>query len=103
MTSPYERPDREALAELAPLLRALGEELATWRRRALRAEAELQEARSQLPASGEAVVPADITQRLASLEQEEGELQRRLALAREHVERLRTRLRFLEERAEGVA
>ncbi|MFN2318046.1 MAG: hypothetical protein ABR551_10635 [Gemmatimonadales bacterium] len=103
MTSPYERPDREALAELAPLLRALGEELATWRRRALRAEAELQEARSQLPALGEAVVPADITQRLASLEQEEGELQRRLALAREHVERLRTRLRFLEERAEGVA
>ncbi|HUG27242.1 MAG TPA: hypothetical protein VMK53_03015 [Gemmatimonadales bacterium] len=103
MTSPYERPDREALAELAPMLQALGEELATWRRRALRAEAELQEARSQLPASGEAVVPADITQRLASLEQEEGELQRRLGLAREYVERLRTRLRFLEERAEGVA
>lgn len=85
------------------MIRALGEELATWRRRALRAEAELQEARSLLPASGEAVVPGDITQRLASLEQEEAELQRRLGLAREYVERLRTRLRFLEERAEGAA
>lgn len=85
------------------MIRALGEELATWRRRALRAEAELQEARSQLPVAGEAVVPADVTQRLASLEQEEAELQRRLALAREYVDRLRTRLRFLEERAEGVA
>lgn len=85
------------------MIRALGEELATWRRRALRAEAELQETRSQLPTAGGAVIPAEISQRLASLEQEEGELQRRLSLARDYVERLRTRLRFLEERAEGVA
>lgn len=103
MTSPYERPDRQELAELEPMIRAFGEELAAWRRRALRAEAELQEARSQLPEAGQAVVPADVTQRLAALELEEAEMQRRLGLAREHVERLRTRLRFLEERAEGAA
>jgi predicted nucleic acid-binding Zn-ribbon protein len=103
MTSPYERPDRQELAELEPMIRALGEELAAWRRRALRAEADLQEVRGRLPEAGQAVVPVDVTRRLAALEQEEAELQRRLALAREHVERLRTRLRFLEERAEGAA
>lgn len=103
MTSPYERPDRAALAELAPLVEALGEEVAAWRRRALRAEAELQEARERLPEAGQAVVPVDVTRRLAALEQEETELNRRLVLAREYLERLRTRLRFLEERAEGAA
>lgn len=103
MTSPYERPDRLALDELGPLVQALGEEVAAWRRRALRAEAELQEVRASLPAAGAAEVPEAVSQRLAALEEEEAELIRRLALAGEHVERLRTRLRFLEERTEGVA
>lgn len=99
MTSPYERPDRAALAELAPLVQALGAELAAWRRRALRAEAELQEA--QQAVAGAAAGPPP--EQVAALEQEAAELQRRLVRARELVDALRSRLRFIEERAEGAA
>jgi hypothetical protein len=43
----YERPDFRALDELEQLLRHVGEELAAWRRRSLKAEAELQEFRTK--------------------------------------------------------
>jgi len=97
LTSPYERPDRAALAELEPLVQALGAELATWRRRALRAEAELQEVQQAVS------MPATPPEQVAALERESAELQRRLTRARELVDVLRTRLRFIEERAEGAA
>lgn len=103
MTSPYERPDRAALAELEPLVRQLGEELAAWRRRALRAEAELQEAQGRTASAGESPLPPATAEHLAGLEREAEALRRRLTGAREQVELLRTRLRFLEERAEGAA
>ncbi len=103
MTSPYERPDRPALAELEPLVQSLGEELAGWRRRALRAETDLQEALAQAPSPGDVPLTAGAADRMASLDQEASELRRRLAAARDQVELLRTRLRFLEERAEGAA
>ncbi len=96
MTSPYERPDRAALAALEPLVQALGEELAAWRGRALRAEARVQEV------AGQGGTPADAG-RVAALEAEATELRRRLDRAREQVDLLRTRLRFLEERTEGAA
>lgn len=96
MTSPYERPDRAALAALEPLVVALGEELAAWRGRALRAEAGLQEL------AGQGGTPADAG-RVVKLEAEATELRRRLDRAREQVDLLRTRLRFLEERTEGAA
>jgi len=73
---------------------AAGAELATWRRRALAAEAELRE-RPSAPAGAQAAS--------ADLEAEVAELRRRLAGARELVDLLRTRLRFLEERSEGAA
>ena len=41
------RPDLPALEELERLLRHLGDELAAWRRRSLKAEAELQDARTK--------------------------------------------------------
>jgi hypothetical protein len=43
----YVRPDGAALSELGDLLQHVGEELAAWRRRSLKAEAELAEARSK--------------------------------------------------------
>ena len=42
----YERPDLRAVEDLERLLRNLAEEVAGWRRRTLKAEAELQEMRS---------------------------------------------------------
>lgn len=101
--SGYERPDRPALTELEPMLHALGEELAAWRRRALRAEAELQEAKRTAAPQAGGELPVAAPERGTELERREAELQRRLAQAREHVERLRTRLRFLEERTQGAA
>ena len=47
MTQSYERPDARALNELADLLQHVGEELAAWRRRSLKAEAELAEAKAK--------------------------------------------------------
>ena len=73
---------------------AAGAELDTWRRRALAAEAEFQRVAS---------LPAVETPASAELEAEVAELRRRLANARELVDLLRTRLRFLEERSEGAA
>ena len=46
MSQPYERPDQNALADLDQLFHHVAEELAGWRRRTLKAEAELQEARA---------------------------------------------------------
>jgi cell division protein ZapA len=43
----YERPDLRALAELEELFQNLGAEVATWRRRSLKAEAELQDIRAK--------------------------------------------------------
>ena len=43
MAYTYERPDLRALAELEELFQNLGAEVAAWRRRSLKAEAELQE------------------------------------------------------------
>src|SRR6188472_3275877 len=45
MTYTYERPDLKSLQDLERVLRHIGEEAGGWRRRALAAEAELQEAR----------------------------------------------------------
>lgn len=77
---------------------AAGAELGSWRRRALNAEAELLRALNAPPAVPAASAPAS-----AELEAEVTELRRRLANARELVDLLRTRLRFLEERSEGAA
>jgi hypothetical protein len=98
MTSPYERPNRVAAASLRDLVTAAGEELAAWRRRALRAEADLQELAAKGPASEPAREAAS-----PELVAEVAELRRRLTGAREQVDLLRTRLRFLEERSDGAA
>lgn len=100
MGSPYARPDQSALAELEELVRHLTEELASWRRRSLRSEAELQELKSRggLLAGPELV---QVRQRIVDLETENQELRRRIDAARGRVETLSTRLLFLEEQAEA--
>ncbi len=95
MSEAYRRPDRQALAELEVLVRNATDELAAWRRRCLRAEAEVQELR------GKAGVPtgpdhAQTRARLVELEQENLELRQRLEAVRERVTALAGRLAFLE-------
>jgi chromosome segregation ATPase len=99
--SASEAPDSARLAELERVARGVVEEIARWRERCLAAEAEL----AELRARGASFVSGDIAQareRTTELEAENRELARRIAIAREQVEQLRTRLRFVEEGAFGA-
>jgi FtsZ-binding cell division protein ZapB len=95
----YERPDTRALEELEQLIRHVAEELAGWRRRCLKAEAELQALRAR---GGTLATPelSSATQRLVELETENQALRRRVDAARERVKALAGRLSFLEQGTE---
>lgn len=103
MAYSYERPDHRALADLEHLVHQASEELAAWRRRTLRAEAELQEAR----AGGGVTSGPDLLvarQRIVELELENQALRQRIEAAGERVRGIAHRLAFLEqEREEGAA
>lgn len=103
MTQNYERPDARALNELADLLQHVGEELAAWRRRSLKAEAELTEAK----AKGGVVAGPELIQarqRVLDLEVENQALRQRIDGARDRLRMLSNRLSFLESDAdEGAA
>jgi hypothetical protein len=98
----YERPDLHALEELELVLRHVGEELAAWRRRCLKAEAELQEARTK---GGVVAGPEllQVRQRVVDLELENQALRQRVEGARDRVRLLAHRLGFLEHEAEEGA
>jgi hypothetical protein len=88
-----DRPDLEALHELEEVLHHLAEELATWRRRALTAEAKVAEqVRSGEGGDGPLL-------RLRELEEENAGLAQRLDAARAELGALVGRLGFLEEQA----
>ncbi len=98
----YERPDQTALADLEQLLRHLAEELAGWRRRTLKAEAELQEAR----ANGGVLAGPELTQsrqRVIELETENLALRQRIDGAKERLRALASRLSFMEQQGGGNA
>lgn len=98
MTQSYERPDARALNELVDLLQNVGEELATWRRRSLKAEAELQDVK----ANGGVLAGPELIQarqRVIELELENQALRRRVEATRERVRMLADRLSFLEQDA----
>ena len=100
VTYTYERPDQKALAELEQVLHHLAEELAGWRRRTLKAEAELQEAR----ASGGVLAGPELTQsrqRIIELETENLALRQRIDAAKERLGALAGRLTFLEQHGGG--
>jgi len=100
--SSYARPDFAAIEELEGLLRHLGDELAAWRRRCLRAEQDLAayKERGGVMPSPDAVAGR---QRLAELEQENLALRTRLDSAGERVQMLVSRLTFLERDVEDGA
>ncbi|HEU4681959.1 MAG TPA: hypothetical protein VFS51_09450 [Gemmatimonadales bacterium] len=102
MTTDYERPDQKALTDLEQLLQHVAEELAGWRRRTLKAEAELQEAR----AHGGVLAGPELTQsrqRIIDLEMENHALRQRIEGAKERLRALAGRLTFLEQHGGGNA
>jgi FtsZ-binding cell division protein ZapB len=102
VTYHYERPDQKAVEDLDQLLHNLAEELAGWRRRTLKAEAELQEAR----ANGGVLAGPELTQarqRVIDLETENLALRQRIDAAKERLGALAGRLSFLEQHGGGNA
>jgi len=98
----YERPDLAAVAELERVLGSINEELSAWRRRCLKAEAELKEAQ----ASGGVVAGTELKesrQRVIDLETENQALRLRIDSAKERLRVLAARLSFLEQHGGGNA
>jgi hypothetical protein len=102
LTYHYERPDQKALTDLEQVVHHLTEELAGWRRRTLKAEGELQEAR----ANGGVVAGPELKQarqRVIELETENQALQQRIDAAKDRLRVLAGRLSFLEQHGGGNA
>jgi hypothetical protein len=92
--SDHEQPDLHALRQLESLVRHLGEELATFRRRAMQAETRLRGFESPKPGSD-----LFTEQRVAQLERENADLQARLAFATERARTVLQQVRFLRQQA----
>lgn len=87
----------DAAEEVAALVKALGEELAAFRQRALKAEARVKE----LEAAGGADL-VDLTGRIGALEMENHTLLSRIESATERTEGLLDRVRFTRQQTESA-
>ncbi len=90
--SDHVQAETSEFAELSRLVKHLGEELASYRKRALSAEARLKSAEEQRAAMG-----AADPRRVVELERENGELRRRLDDARERTDKVLAKIRFLKQ------
>ena len=90
-------PEKAAFAELEQLVKHLGDELASFRRRALQAEARLKSV-DQTTVKG-VVSP----ERVQHLERENAGLSKRLEAARARTQQMIDRVRFLRQQHDGVA
>ncbi len=88
-----DRPEFRALAELERVLQHVKDELASWRSRALKAEA----ARAEMGFDHDVLASRE---RINELELENAEMGNRLTAARDRVDDLLARLKFLEEQVE---
>ncbi|MDF1505662.1 hypothetical protein [Roseisolibacter sp. H3M3-2] len=94
-------PAAEAFADLERLVRALGEELSFFRRRALEAERRLKELQSVTGAAGGSQDGLEVLAgRLAAAESENAALKARLAEAAERTRGMADRMRFLRQQQE---
>lgn len=96
-----ERADLAALEQLETVLREVGEELALWRARALKAESEV--GGSQRGGVGAKSGGGEHSRRGSELETENRQLRQRVEAARSRVQELLSRLVFLEEQARESA
>ena len=116
------RPDLAAFRELEQLIRALGDEMAAWRRRAHEAESRLKATETRLarvaaqpagsaagaaptptpaPAAAAHAAPSGASgQLVAALQRENQELRLRLEAARQRTRQLLDRVRFLRQQHE---
>jgi FtsZ-binding cell division protein ZapB len=98
----YERPDQKAVGDLERVVHHLAEELAGWRRRTLKAEGELQQARdNEGVLAGPELTQA--RQRIIELETENQALRLRIEAAKDRLQVLAGRLSFLEQHGGGNA
>lgn len=98
-----ERADVRALEQLEAVLRELGEELATWRARALKAESDTKGGGTGSRGGATPRGDAESRGRVAELEVENRHLKSRVDAARSRVQELVTRLAFLEEQSREAA
>lgn len=91
------RPETTAFAELEQLVKHLGDELASFRRRALQAEARLK----SLESTGVKGVVSP--ERVQYLERENAGLTTRLDAARARTQQMIDRVRFLRQQHDGAA
>jgi len=91
------RPEIAAFAELEQLVKHLGDELASFRRRALQAEARLK----SLESTGVKGVVSP--ERVQFLERENAGLSTRLEAARTRTQQMIDRVRFLRQQHDGAA
>jgi hypothetical protein len=115
------RPDLAAFRELEQLIRALGDEMAAWRRRAHEAESRLKATEARLarqaaqpasagagttptsapaPAAAQPAPAGASGQLVAALQRENQELRLRLEAARQRTRQLLDRVRFLRQQHE---
>ncbi len=95
--SDREQADAAAFHELDTLVRNLGDELASMRRRALLAEARLKELEST---AGDGPVQPKLADRIARLERENAKLRDRLDKAKERSKVMLDRVHFLRQQAQ---
>ena len=95
--SDSERPDLAAFRELAHLIGLLGEDMASWRRRAQTAEARVKELETTGPAA------KGSSKNTAALEKENAELRARVKAARDRIQQLLDRAQFLRQQGEKEA
>ena len=91
------RPELAAFAELEQLVKHLGDELASFRRRALQAESRLK----GLESTG--VKGTVSPERVQFLERENADLTKRLDTARERTSQMIDRVRFLRQQHDGAS
>jgi|SRR5215468_586393 len=89
--------DRRPIEELNALVRHLADELATFRRRALAAEARVKEVEAHEAGS----VNVDLAARCSELERENERLRTRLDSAGTRAKQMLDRVRFLRQQAQG--
>lgn len=94
--SEHERPDVQAFRELETLVRSLGEQLASYRSRALAAEERLRELDSQADHPD----PPRVRERIRALEQENASLRGRLDAATKRTRSVLDRVHFLRQQAQ---
>ena len=94
--SEHARPDVEAVRELETLVRTLGEQLASYRRRALAAEERLR----HIDSTADSPDPPHVRERMRALEKENATLRGQLDAATVRTRSMLERVHFLRQQAQ---